>query len=78
MLHLPNTGHKMFEVAIYNKKVRALVKENKSHSFFDDYWADLQVRDVVARNETEARRLIAERFRPEDGFVVKDVTESDY
>jgi hypothetical protein len=31
------------------------------------------VRDVVARDESEARTLIGERFPAEDGFVVKQV-----
>ncbi len=73
MLQMPNNGRKAFEVAIYNKEVRAMVKENQSHSYFDDYWADIQLRDVIARNEAEARRLIAERFPPEDGFVIQDL-----
>ena len=73
MLQMPNNGRMAFEVALYNKEVRAMVKENQSHSYFDDYWADIQVRDVVARDESEARLLIAERFPPEDGFVIQDL-----
>jgi len=78
MLHLPDTGHKVFEVAIYNKEVRALVKLNQSHSFFDDQWAKVQVRDVVARDEGEARTLIAQRFPPRDGFVIQGVNRRRY
>lgn len=73
LLTTPTNGHRVFEVAIYNKEVRALVKENQSHCFFDDYWADVQLRDVVAKTEEEARELIAVRFPPDDGFVIKDV-----
>lgn len=78
MLHLPETGYRVFEVAIYNKDVRALVKQNESHTYFDDDWADVQVRDVVARDEGEARSLIAERFPPDDGFVVQAVHRCRY
>ena len=78
MLQVPNKGRKAFEVAIYNKEVRAMVKENLSHSYFDDYWADVQVRDVVARDEAEARVLIAQRFPPEDGFVIQDLYAGRY
>jgi hypothetical protein len=78
MLYLPNTGFKVFEVAIYNKEVRSLVKQNQRHCYFDDHWADVQLRDVVARDEAEARALIAERFPPEDGFVVEGVSASRY
>ncbi len=73
MLQQPKNGHQLFEVAIYNKEVRALVKENQSHCFFDDQWADTQLRDVIAKDEAEARELIAQRFPPDDGFVVQDV-----
>ncbi len=77
MLHLPNAGQQVFEVSIYNKQVRSLVKENQSHHFFDDQWADVQIRDVVAQDEVEARKLIAERFPPGDGFVIEEVTQTE-
>ncbi len=78
MLQPPNAGHQVFEVAVYNKDVRALVKENKSHWRFEDTWADVQIRDVVARDETEARRLFAERFPPADGFVIVELRQSRF
>ena len=78
MLHLPSSGYKVYEVSLYNRKVRALVKQNQQHCYFDDQWADLQVRDVVARDEGEARTLITERFPTEDGFVVQRVSPSGF
>jgi len=74
MLHLPNNGQQVFEVSIFNKAVRSLVKENCSHIYFDDYWADTQIRDVIAKNETEARRLVTEQFSLDDGFVIESVS----
>ena len=76
MLHWPEHGHKSFEVTVYNREVRALVKQNRSHSFFDDHWADRHVCDVEARNEAEARAVAHRRFPPEDGFVIEDVNPS--
>ncbi len=73
MLHLPNDGYKVYEVLIYNQVVRDLVCQKRRHNYFDDRWAIDQRRDVVARDEAEARTLIYERFPPEDGFVVKTV-----
>lgn len=78
MLHLPNSGHRVFEVALYNKEVRRLVAHRQRHSFFEDLWAEQQRRNVVARDEVEARRLISERFPPEDGFVIEGVFATRY
>ena len=74
MLQAPCNGHKVFEIAVYNQEVRALVKENQSHSFFDDHWADTHLQDVLAKDELEARQLIEHRFPANDGFIVESVT----
>jgi len=68
----PSLGQ-VYLVKFYNKVVRALVKENQSHSFFEDHWADVHTQDVVATSEDEARSKIAKRFPPEDGFVIETV-----
>ena len=78
MLQQPVMGQAMYVVCIYNKEVRALVKENQSHAYYEDYWADTQVRDIVAYDEDEARSLIEKRFPPEDGFVIEDLSEARY
>ncbi len=74
MLNLPNNGYKIFEVQLYNKQVREMAQRRRRHVFFDPGWARPQVRDVVARDEAEARTLITERFPPEDGFVVERIS----
>ncbi|NQU61967.1 MAG: hypothetical protein HQ512_12620 [Rhodospirillales bacterium] len=74
MLQLPSAGQQAFEVSVYNKDVRSLVKENQSHLFFDDHWADIHVHDVVARDESHARQLMAERYPPDDGFVIEAIS----
>lgn len=73
MLHQPMAGCTVYEVTIYNKDVRALVKDNKSHSHFDDHWADAQVRDIEAMTEAEAREKISERYPPLEGFVIEGI-----
>ena len=78
MLNLPNNGYKVYEVQLYNEQVRVMAQRRKRHSFFDRHWARAQVRDVVARDESEAWALIAERFPPEDGFVVERITTSAF
>ena len=73
MLHKPCEGEQVYEVSIYNKEVRSLVMENQSHDVFEDRWADSQKHDVVACDEVEARRMVAERFKPTEGFVIEGV-----
>ena len=70
MLQEPRAGRQAFQVVIYNKDVRALVKDNKLHCYYGDHWADGTVQAIEARDEGEARRLLAERYPPEAGFVV--------
>jgi len=78
MLEMAISGHHVYEVSIYNKEVRAMVKENQHHHFFDDQWADIHVRNVTARDEGEAVSIISKRFPAEDGFVIAKVSESDF
>lgn len=78
MLEAAANGHHVYSVSIYNKEVRAMVKENQHHHFFDDQWADIHIRSVTAKDENEALTIIAKRFPEEDGFVVEDVRESAF
>jgi hypothetical protein len=78
MLHLPDNGYRVYEVALVNTKVRALISEKKRHRYFDGRWANVQVKDVVARDEREAHELICERFPPEDGFVVEGISRRQF
>jgi hypothetical protein len=52
--------------------------QNRRHNHVDDRWAKPQTRAVVARDEAEARRLIAERFPPAEGFVIQRMHQSRY
>lgn len=68
---------KKFEVAVYNKDVRQLVKEGERHRHLTDDWADIHYVDVMAEDEREAR-LKAEAKYPEDkGFVIENVSVSN-
>ena len=73
MLCKPSKGETAYEILLYNKVVRSLVKENQSHEVFEDRWADRQKHNVIARDENEARRIVAERFKSVDGFVIEAV-----
>ena len=72
MMDASTIGH-VYLVSIYNKIVRAMVKENKSHNFFADKWADIHTQGVIAKNEREARKKMTNRYPPEEGFVIESV-----
>ena len=73
MLRQPTGDHRVFEVSVYNREVRRLVKENRSHRLFDDHWADSQRHDVLAHDEREARMLVTQHFPPDDGLVIESI-----
>ncbi len=62
-----------YEVTLYHQDVRAAVQNNRHHAFFSDHWADFKFRVVMAKGETEARKLVTERYPPEEGFVVQEL-----
>ena len=74
MLQHSSSDKIAFEVFLYNRDVRAAVKENRSHELFGDHWADVQIQDVMAASEDKARRLISHRYPPEQGFVVQQLS----
>ena len=78
MLELAMNGQHVYEVSIYNKEVRAMVKENQHHHFFDDQWADIHIRNVTANDESEALSIIEKRFPADEGFVIENVEESHF
>ena len=73
MLQPKTNGRNAYAVSIYNRDVRAAVKDNQSHILFGDHWADIQFQDVNAPSEIEARKLISMRYPPELGFVVEEL-----
>lgn len=72
-LYCPRKGSKPFEVRIYNKVVRELLKANKEHDIFDARWADENCQIVEAEDAAEARILASRRYPPEKGFVISAV-----
>ena len=76
MIQPPFSKAHLFEVSLYNKEVRALVKDNKSHSFFDDHWADRQIHGIVASDAQEAKILAKNRYPQKEGFVIESIRNS--
>ncbi len=78
MLQFASDNRTAYEAAVYNKDVRAAVKDNQSHLLLGDHWADAQIHDVMACDEMEALRLILARYPPEQGFVISDLAPSHH
>lgn len=73
MLGKPRSGKRLFEVSLFNREVRALVRDNQHHDVFDDDWAVDQRREVIAGDENEARDVISQRYPQDEGFVIAAV-----
>lgn len=78
MLNLPRSDQNIYEVVISHSDVRALTSRRRRPHCLDERWSRPQLRNVVARNEAEARDLIAQRFPPEDGFVIQAVCQGRF
>jgi hypothetical protein len=72
-LYCPRPGFHNFEVRLYNRDVRALLKDNRAHQLLCEQWADDHVQVVEARDAGEARSIAARQFPPEKGFVISAV-----
>jgi len=75
MFQHPTARRKAFEVSIYNKHVRAAIKNNQSHDIYGDRWADPQNQNVMASDKFQAMRLINLRYPKQEGFVVEYLSE---
>lgn len=62
-----------YEVAIFNREVRAKVREGDSHRDLDDEWADTHYVTVSAPDEEAARESTERRYPPERGYVIESV-----
>jgi hypothetical protein len=71
--YCPRQGYRNYEVKLYNRDVRALVKENRQHRLLADTWADDHVTVFEARDDAEARDLASRHYPPEHGFVISGV-----
>lgn len=63
----------MYEVGIYNQKVRDYMDQGESHPRLDDDWADIHYFDVNASSEEAARSKMIGKFPSASGYVVESV-----
>jgi hypothetical protein len=64
----------MYEVSIYNKEVRKLVKEGERHKDLSDDWADTHYIEINAPDESSAKVKVSARYPKDQGYVISSVT----
>ncbi len=77
-LYVPRDGCGKFSVAVYNKSVREIVKQNRSHHVYDDKWAEEKHMEVVADDAEAARQKVLGQYPESEGFVVTGVERLSY
>ena len=70
-----NSGARIFEVIVYNQRVRDAVNLGEHHPQYDDDWAENRYVEVKAVSPTAARRKLASRYPKHLGFVIVDVID---
>lgn len=65
----------MFEVAIFNREVKELVKNHEHHKHLDDVWGDLNYMEVSARDEDDAKAKLYKRYPESKGFEITQVVQ---
>lgn len=72
------TAKQTFDVAIYNRDVRDLVKEGRRHRDLSSAWADVHYIEIEAATEQEARVKVARRYPSSKGYVIDDIIRQKY
>lgn len=64
-----------FEIRVFNKDVRAYLKENHDHPIYNDRWCDTQCRLLTVCDEIELAKKLSELYPVKQGFVVEAIIE---
>jgi hypothetical protein len=62
-----------YEAGIYNKEVVDLLKIGQRHRHLKDEWAEVHYFKTQATSEDEARRRLAAKYPPEQGYVIDGI-----
>jgi len=66
-----------FEAAVFNQKVRDLMKAGEKHRYLDDSWADIHYIDVTASSLDAARQRISSTHSSHEGYVIVSIEPAD-
>jgi len=67
----------LYEVGIYNQKVRDYMDVGEKHPRLDDKWAEINYFDVDASSEDAARRKMIGKYPAPSGYVISSVEEKE-
>ncbi|WP_417316737.1 hypothetical protein [Emcibacter sp.] len=67
---------KIFEIPVYNEKVRQAVRAGRSHDMLEDSWADMHLIEVSAHTPGEALDICRRKHPEKMGFVFGDIFEA--
>ncbi len=71
-------GFTVYEVAIVNQEVCDAVSEGRRHPNLSDSWAEVNYFEIKAMSKEDARKRMANRYPPSQGYVIKDISEDKY
>jgi hypothetical protein len=66
----------IFEIGIYNARVRGALKEGERDKHLSDDWADIHYLEIDAPDEEAARSKVEKRYPPQNGFVIAAVFQN--
>lgn len=69
------TERHLYEVGVFNARVRAALAEGERHANLSDDWADIHYFEILATDEAGARSKIERRYPPANGYVITDVKQ---
>jgi len=72
---LLNQGVRVFEVVLFNQRVRDAVNLGERHPQYDDEWAENRYVEVKADSPQAAKRKLGSRYPKHLGFVIVDVID---
>ncbi len=64
-----------FEISVFNKDVRADLKDNRDHPIYSDRWCNAQRQLLTVCDEIELAKKLSELFPVKQGFVIEAIVE---
>ena len=62
-----------YQVAIYNKHIRARVRQGDPVEENMAFWEEVNYFDITANSESHARELMKTKYKESQGFVIDGV-----